>query len=157
MIEKINNEKIIKISNDFLENSEYKEYKIQYILKNRDEYENTYVVAVNGDEMIGFNPFEKGIDFIPDWAYNFDDDFFEELEWNKEIIYITDDFHYNLWTDINKFYPHEFENKEGVIEYLKYCKKNGITKERVQEVCKDIPMEDALKHLKNSRKRDKER
>lgn len=153
----LKNEEIINMTKEILENSEYKDFKLQYILKNRDEYENTYVVASNGDEMIGFNPFEKEIDLIPEWAYNFDDDFFEELEWNKEIIYMTDEFHYDLWTDINKFYPKEFENKEGVIEYLKFCKKNGIIKERLQKVCETVPLENALKYLKSYKERDKER
>ena len=154
MMEMIKNEDIIKMSKEILNNDAYKNYYIQYIIKNRDEYENTFVFATNGDEMIGFNPFEKEIQEIPDWAYNFDDDFFEELEWNKEIIYMTDDFHYDLWTDINKFYPNEFENKEGVIEYLKYCQKNGITQERLQKVSTNVHLDNALDKLNRKIGRD---
>ncbi len=154
MQEYINNEEIIKMSKNILNTDKYKDFYIQYIIKNRDEYENTFVLATNGDEMIGFNPFDNEIEQIPDWAYNFDDDFFEELEWNKEIIYMTDDFHYDLWTDINKFYPNEFENKEGVIEYLKYCERNGITQERLQKVCTDVPLENALNKLNRNIRRD---
>lgn len=156
MQEYINNEEIIKMSKNILNTVKYKDFYIQYIIKNRDEFENTFVLATNGDEMIGFNPFDNEIEEIPDWAYNFDNDFFEELEWNKEIIYMTDDFHYDLWTDINKFYPNEFENKEGVIEYLKYCEKNGITQERLQKVCTDVPLENALNKLNRNTERDED-
>lgn len=152
-VNKISNEEIIKMSKEILDNEDYRGFKLKYIIKNREEQENTYAVATKDDEMIGFNPFEKEIHSIPDWAYNFDDDLFEELEWNKEIIYMTSDVHYSIWNDISSYYPEEFEHKEGVQEYLKYCKRNGIDKEYIQKENPNVQIDDVMKYLQNEKKR----
>ena len=42
---------------------------------------------------------------------------------------MTDDVHYSIWNSINELYPNDIEYKNGVQEYLQYCKEKNITKE----------------------------
>ncbi|UKI57350.1 MAG: hypothetical protein L6V81_08410 [Clostridium sp.] len=41
---------------------------------------------------------------------------------------MTDDVHYSIWNSINELYPNDIEYKNGVQEYLQYCKEKNITK-----------------------------
>ena len=82
------NQELLDMVNETLLNSEYKDFKLAYVLKVKDEIENCYAVAINGDEIIGFNPLEKEIDRMPEWDFCADNELFQELEWNREIIYI---------------------------------------------------------------------
>ena len=82
-------------------NSEYKDFKLAYVLKVKDESENCYAVAINGDEIIGFNPLDKEIDIMPEWDFCADNELFQELEWNREIIYMSLDNHYGVWNEIS--------------------------------------------------------
>ena len=49
------NQELLDMVNETLLNSEYKDFKLAYVLKVKDESENCY-------EIIGFNPLEKEID-----------------------------------------------------------------------------------------------
>lgn len=131
-IEYTNTEILDKV-NDVLRIDEYKRFTLAYILKVKDESENCYAVAIDGDEIIGFNPFEKEIDNIPDWDFNMDRYLFEELEWNREIIYMSADCHYGVWNEVSNYYPEDIEHMEGMQMYLRYCADNAITKEFIDK------------------------
>lgn len=150
------NKDLIKSINNILNTEEYKGFKLEYILQNIEEKENVIAIAVKDDEMIDINPFTKEVNNVPDWAYSFDIDIFEELEWNKEIVYMTPEVHYSIWVELNKFYPEEYEHMEGINMYLKYCKKNNITKDKINKEIKGEKVEDIMRFDKN-KNIDKER
>lgn len=142
------NERIEKVKNEiesFLKDSiEHQNKHIDYILfdpRNND----TYVLASDGyDEAIEFTPYSKkeGIDYIqvPEWNFNFDYYIYNYLEEGLKIGYMTDEVHYSIWNSIYELYPKDIEYKDGVQEYLQYCKDNNITKEYLDKSTKlDTP------------------
>ena len=155
MYQEYSNQEILDMVNDVLRNDKYKDFSLAYVLKVKDECQNCYAVAMNGDEIIGFNPFESEINNLPDWDFNIDTEVFEELEWNREIIYMSMDCHYGIWCEVSQYYPEDIEHKEGMQKYLKYCKKNKIDINKIQEVAKGNDIEDIMKFMKNKNK-DKE-
>lgn len=128
------NKEILEKVKEILKKEEYKEFTLTYVLKVKDECQNCYAVAMNGDRIIGFNPFEKEIDEFNHWDFNIDTEIFNELEWNREIIYMSMKCHYEIWNEISYYYPNVTEYKEGMQKYLKYCKKNKIDRNKVQNV-----------------------
>lgn len=142
--------------NDFLQKSEeYNDFNLNYILIDNNKLSNSIIIASNYDEMIQINPYTMYIKDIADWAYNFDDDIFEELESGKEISYMDMEVHYAIWHLLDESYPEEIEYKKGVQLYLKYCKEKNITKESIEKATglKDVP--NAMEYYKS--KREKER
>ena len=146
------NQELLDMVNETLLNSEYKDFKLAYVLKVKDESENCYAVAINGDEIIGFNPLEKEIDRMPEWDFCADNELFQELEWNREIIYMSLENHYGVWNEISNCYPDDIEHKEGMQEYLKYCKKQKIDISKIQEVVKGTDVKDVMQYLEKSKK-----
>ena len=53
------NKEILDKVYEVLQNEEYKDFELTYVLKVKDESQNCYAVAMYEDEIIGFNPFEK--------------------------------------------------------------------------------------------------
>ena len=119
---------------EFLKNSEeHKDKEINYILYDSNNYD-ILVLASNGnDKAIEFNSFNKIDDssykYVPNWNFDSDYHIFEYLEDGKQIAYINDEIHYNLWEYINDFYPDEIPYTDGIQKYLEYCKWNNITEE----------------------------
>ena len=146
------NEEILDMVNDFLLNSEYKEFELAYVLKVKDECQNCYAVAMQGDEIIGFNPFEKEIDNLPEWDFTADGEIFQELEWNREIIYMSIDCHYGIWHEVTRCYPEDIEHKDGMQRYLKYCKNNKININKIKEFRNSDNIDNITKYLKEKNK-----
>lgn len=142
---KKSNDEIIQMCKEILNNEDYKGYELQYVIKNRDEQDNVIAIATKGDEMIEFNPFENEINSVPDWMYDFDNDFLNELEWNKEIIYMTMDWHHNSWLQIDSYAPEDMEHKEGMQAYLKYCKEHNIDKNVIEKEANTTDVPDVMK------------
>ena len=46
---------------------------------------------------------------------------------------MSDDLHYSLWNSIHELYPDDIEFKNGVNNYIKYCKNNHINKEYIDK------------------------
>ena len=147
------NEEILAMVNDVLLNSEYKEFELAYVLKVKDECQNCYAVAIQGDEIIGFNPFEKKIDTLPEWDFSADGEIFQELEWNREIIYMSIDCHYGIWHEITRCYPEDIQYKEGMQEYLKYCKRNKINIDTIRKLRHVDDIDNIMKFLKEKNKK----
>ena len=61
------------------------------------------------------------------------------------------DCHYGVWSAIEEYYPEDIEYKKGMQEYLKYCKDNGITKEKLEKEV-NYEGEDAMQHYKEKNK-----
>lgn len=133
------NEEILDRINTILSEDEYSNFSLAYVLKVKDECQNCYAVAMNGDKIIGFNPFENEIDNLPDWDFNTDNNIFEELEWNREIIYMSMECHYGIWTEVLNYYPYDIEHTDGMQNYLSYCRAKNISQELIKEIIgKDV-------------------
>ena len=146
------NEEILDMVNEVLQNSEYNNFKLAYVLKVKDECQNCYAVAMDGDKIIGFNPFEKEIDNLPEWDFSADGEIFQELEWNREIIYMSIDCHYGIWHEVTRCYPEDIEYKNGMKEYLKYCKKNKIDIKRIKKERNVEDIDNIMKYFKDRNK-----
>lgn len=143
-------------TNEFLKNNEeYSNFKVNYVLVDNKKLSNSIILASDYDEMIQIAPYTMDTKNILGWAYNFDDDIFEELERGKEISYMSMEVHYAIWTSLNELYPEEIEYKKGVQLYLKYCKDNQITKEKIEKANKLDDVPNAMKYYKD--KKEKER
>lgn len=125
-------EETVKKVNDILKNDdEYKDdkdMKVQYILLDKDKKIDE-IVCYGWDGMISVDPKTYETNTIADWAYSYDTDIFEKLKDGKIIGYMNDEIHYDIWCKINEWYPEDINCKEGLYLYIKYCDKNGITKE----------------------------
>lgn len=115
-----------------MKNPEHQNKQIDYILVDPESKE-TYTLASDENETIEFTPFtqnnNKGYSNVPEWEFNFDYYIYNYLEEGKQIAYMTDNVHYNIWNSINELYPTDIDYKDGVQNYLQYCAENGITKE----------------------------
>ena len=141
---------------DFLKGSEeYEKFNIEYILKDNQNVNKTIIMASNYDEMICISPYSMEISNIADWAYNFDDDIFEELEKGKEISYMQMEVHYSIWMSLEQCYPEDIEHKKGVQKYLKYCKENNITSNVIEKAINLEKVPNIMKFYKD--KKEKER
>ena len=123
--------KVIENIHQFLkESDEYMDYKVEYILADNNTREMS-VYASNGDSLIKIDPSTLEINEIADLAYAFDTDVFSELQNGKNINYMSMETHYNIWNEIEMYYPSDIENKDGLNIYLKYCKDNNINKSTI--------------------------
>lgn len=125
-------EETVKKINDILKNDdEYKDdkdMKVQYILLDKDKKIDE-IVCYGWNGMISVDPKTYETNTIADWAYSYDTDIFEELKDGKIIGYMNGEIHYDIWCKINEWYPEDINCKEGLDLYIKYCDKNGVTKE----------------------------
>lgn len=128
----------------FLKNSiEHCDKDIEYVLSNPITNE-TYILCSNGEEAIEFTPYTKNLpdhySYVPEYEYNFDYYFFNLLESDLKIEYISWNTHNGIWNSISELYPDEIDCKIGLKKYIDYCKKHNITKEKIDEVMKlDVP------------------
>lgn len=143
---------IITFANERLEDSEYNEFEIIYILKDKDNFENYYSVAVNGDEIIGFNSLKQEIEYLPGWDYSADNYLFKDLEEKKEIIYMSIYCHYGIWNEINNYYPEDINHKNGMQKYLRYCKNHDITLDKIKDTFGNTQLLDVMQYLKKEKK-----
>lgn len=141
---------------DFLKQSDdYKDFNIEYILVDNENLGKSFVIASKDDEIIQIDPYDMYIKHIADWTYNFDEDIFNELETGKEISYMTINTHYAIWDCLEKCYPDDIENIKGVQLYLKYCKENEITKEKIDKENNRIDTPNAMKYYERIKMKDK--
>lgn len=151
-IEKLDVEKILNETMEFLKNSEeYKEMEICYILEDKKDIKESFIIAMEGNDIIQINAITKEVNDVADWAYNIDEDIFEELEENKIIVYMSMNMHYGIWQTIDNWYPEEVEYKKGMQKYLKYCKENKITKEVIEKETKLDKLPNVMKYYKKDK------
>ena len=146
----MNKEKIIRAAERCLKRSEpYQEqrdltpdenYQIDFILVKRTASlpENVIAYASFEDSMISFHPLEStgkdNILYLYDWSFSFDEDVFGSLEQNYELITMSPDCHWCVWTTIAEDWKNgDTTHAAGMQKYLEYCKRNGITYEKLHE------------------------
>ena len=155
-IDKLDITKIMSETKELLiNNEEYEDMEICYILEDKNNIEESFIIAMDGENIIQINAITKEISNVADWAYNIDEDIFQGLEENKKIAYMSINMHYNIWETLKDMYPEDIEYKKGVQEYLKYCKENKITKGKIEKETKSNNVYNAMKHYKESRKRER--
>ena len=97
-IDKLDITKIISETKELLiNNEEYEDMEICYILEDKNNIEESFIIAMDGDNIIQINAITKEISDVADWAYNIDEDIFQGLEENKKIAYMSINMHYNIW------------------------------------------------------------
>ena len=150
--DKLDIEKVLNKTKELLKNSdEYKNMEICYMLEDEKDKGNSFIVAMNNDDIIEINPFTKEISETADWAYNIDDDIFGMLESDKKISYMSINMHYGIWQTIDQWYPEDLEHKKGMQKYLKYCKDNNITQTRILKEKGIDDVANAMKYYKKER------
>jgi len=156
---------LIEQSMEYITNDkEHPSMTIDYILLNNVDISKSKVVASNNEDMVSISIEDRNLLVwnVPDWDYNFDDYIFKELEDGCTIQCMTVDMHYNLWCDIHEFYPDDIEHKRGMMKYLEYCRKIGITKSVIDsENNLDVPNTGEIvyneQRVANAINKDKER
>lgn len=138
-----NKNKIMRDSERYLKRTKaYQDYKwadenfeLDYVLKKGTELDNVLAYASCIDTGILFFPYKKNNEYryLHDWAFNFDNDLFAYLEHGYELAGMSLDCHYCVWISIEEWHSCDIEHKDGLQKYLDYCKKEHITKERLNK------------------------
>lgn len=121
------------IENSIKEDEELFGTNIDFILINPGNNDTISIISDGVEKIVEFTPFTKemktGYAHISEWAYNFDEYLFQDLEKDYEIGYMSANNHYGVWNSIEELYPEDINYKDGVQKYLQFCADNGITKE----------------------------
>lgn len=119
---------------DFEEKNMYDEFKVYYILEDTKNKAETIVVVAYEDELLEVCPYKnKDNLFLYDQNYyEIDSYILKELENGKEIAYMSMETHFEMWNRIYEWYPNDIEAKKGLQQYFEYCKKNGLTNEKIK-------------------------
>ena len=130
MLDFIEKEKL-KIEQYLKDSIEHQDKKIDYILYKLDTKETNILASDSfGSNAIEFTPLSKdyvnGYNLVPEWDYNFDYYIYNLMEEEWKIGYMTPEVHYSIWNSINELYPNDIDFKDGVQNYLQYCKDNNI-------------------------------
>ncbi len=139
---------VYKATQNILRGSEEHKYKnIDCIFENKAEITDSFAIATNYDEVVIVNPFTGEITPSAEWQFNADEDIFGKLDENN-IAYISMKAHHGIWSYIEDVKPEEIQNKVGMQKYLKYCKDNNITKDRIEEETHLSTLSDVMKYYK---------
>ena len=153
-----------RVRNYFNSSEEYKNLTIDYVLVDTKEIQNSVVGVFSGgstidsmiflnEELLEINPYTLKIDEIPEWCYSPDNDILSYLEKNKEIGYMNIETHTEIWEYVKDVGVEDIEYSKGFQKYLKYCKENQITKERIEKAnnLEDGVVEDIMKYYKDEK------
>lgn len=88
-----------------------------------DDPEDLVQLTINENGMLSYS-------YLPQWDYNIEDYFFDELEQGYEIIYMPLSEHYGMWASIDMD-KDEIEHVDGLQKYLSYCQQNEITSQTI--------------------------
>lgn len=157
-------ERALKRTPDYLENRDLRRkdnYEVMYVIARHKYPTEKDVVAVAGfdDVVISFRPLMNEDDIFASWRNEFDSHLFEYLGNGYELVEMSKECHCEVWYCIEDGYDH-IENTKGMQKYLAYCKRNGVTKELLQEKVSydgmDV-MELYVKEVPEKQKREQER
>ena len=150
---------LINESKNMLNEIEMYNMNIEFVLVDKDNVENSKVIAMREDGEGGnvLLPYQKDFEDALDWNYSFDEYLFRDLQNGMEIVYITDETHLAVWDEIEKLYPEDIEFNKGMQKYLKYCKENGITKEYIEEKTNQKNIVNVMQFYKDDKKKERER
>lgn len=153
-------ERFLKRTKAYQENREFGcdgNYELAYVITKagRTQPESVLAYAMYEDSMLSFFPLREEPNLCEDWAFNFDDNLFEPLEDGYEIVGMTLDSHFGVWATIEDWKDGDIEHENGMQKYLAYCKRNGVTKELLQEKVSYDGMDVMELYVKESLKKQK--
>ena len=150
---------LINESKNMLDEIEMYNMNIEIVLVDKDNVENSKVIAMREDGEGGnvLLPYQKDFKDALDWDYSFDEYLFKDLEDGMKLVYMTDVTHLAVWDEIEKLYPEDIEHNKGMQKYLKYCKESGITKEYIEEKTNQKNIVDVMQFYKDVKKKERER
>lgn len=126
---------------DYVWSTDTENYIFMYSLLDKEEPQSSVIVYGDneGETILLIRPYEKGFkdkfEIVPDWAFNFYGGLMVLLDNGFEIIDIDEYCHYSIWGEVYERLqePGDKRYKKGVEKYIKYCKKNKITKESIMK------------------------
>ena len=152
IIDKVEN--AIKKEEDY---NYYDEMKVNYIMIDNEDSSQSYaVVELDYDNLVRVNLENMEMYDIAEYAYTIDNDIFGDLESGKKIAYMSLDVHYNIWQDVHYYYPEDIEHKNGLKNYLQYCKDNHIDMNLLNDVMDAEKFDENLCDFVSSKDKDLE-
>ena len=113
-------------------------YQVVYffIKGNKDAPEDVLVYANCMYDVLYFHPLQDNSFPVlqSDFQYSLSDDLFKHLENGYTLAYMTWEVHGFVWDEISQYHQY-FGHPAGLQKYLEFCKRNGITRERLEKEC----------------------
>lgn len=140
--ELLKSKEVIKYLYDMNKDTNTDKYSFMYSLLDKKNPQNSIIAYYdeNADYIYLISPYEKGIEnkfeIVPDWQFTYKGGMMCFLADDFEIIEIDKYTHYPIWEEMySRYFNKEYnEYEKGSQKYLKYCKKNKITKEYILEL-----------------------
>lgn len=132
---------------DFMnKNAELKEMNIQCLMVDKNNKKNGIAIASDESDVVAIDIQNYECEYSQEWDYDIDNNIFEKIENGMNIELITTQWHRLIWEKIESFqYVDEIYHKEGLQNYLEYCRDNEVTKEYLEEEC-DTELIDIMKY-----------
>ena len=152
-------EELVNKAKKMLSNIELHNMEVEFVLLDKNNIENSQVIVMYEDGSFGhaLTPYQE--DYIDEleWDYSIDEHLFKKLENGMELISMSDETHLVVWCELDKLAQKDIVYKEGMQNYLKYCKQNGITKQYIEATTNQRDFDDAMKLYNNKKVRKNER
>lgn len=106
-------------------------YELAYVLAHAARATDVVAVAQWEDQYISFQPYAD----VPAkelWAFNVERDLLDELVKGYRIAYMDPAIHADVWALIAYNQEHNLPLPDGANAYLGYCKRNGVTRSKLQ-------------------------
>ena len=137
----LQNKKIKEYLDDYIWRNDPKKYIFMYSLLDKKNPQDSIIAYCdkNEEKILLITPYRKGIEdkfeIVPDWQFNYYGGMMNFLDAECEIIDVGEESHYSIWQEVydRLIEPRDERYKKGVEKYMKYCKKNKITKERIMK------------------------
>lgn len=134
---------IVRSEKSLKETKQYKEregageenYEITCILikGSPEKPEDVIAYAEQADEYLILYPLEKSQEAERSFGFHFDSEVFFPLEKGYDIIFMTAERHYDIWTMLGEYEEEKVLHGQGFGKYLEYCKENMITTDYLQK------------------------
>lgn len=136
-------------------------YEVIYTLINSKNPKNSFALCWNDSSELFciVYPYVKDLqyklNFIPEWKFDFTEAFLGYLEEGYKIQdFKSLEYHQWIWNDIEDNYP-DLEYQKGLNEYLKYCKINGITKQKLDNSTSLSDTPDIMKYYQKNKEQER--
>lgn len=101
------------------------------MLEDYSNHDPVCFAARSSDEITSIDIAERRTDYIAPWAFTLGDDFMKLMELQYQINTMTPVGHYSMWRYLAG--KHDIHTITGVNMYMEYCKKQGVTKDWLQQ------------------------
>ena len=112
-------EKLLRFAERVLKRTKAYQYNRELSVPDEENYKMSYLLV-------------KSNGILNDWQFSFDYDLFQYLEGGYDLIAMTPDAHSGVWYEIAEYHDTSgIACVDGMQKYLDYCKRNGVTKDRL--------------------------